>query len=240
MLTQKKTNDTSAKADSTTRSAATREPATARRVRYWLLNGTHVELEVPYKKIGVPFDKIPDDLIATLTDSEKTKIIAELSNCEAQIRAGNVDMLEMVVEICRRCALPLPGWVLPYVLSTINTLLRLNTRRRQAKVQREIQQIRWAAVHHLRLSQRLTWDDAYAAACRDLNSTRARGREETIRASYKWMNRHPFTKALRQNGEVDDFAREQYKNRQSLSERLISIESRDRARPKYRPNKKPR
>jgi hypothetical protein len=240
MLRQKNTNNTSAEAGSTTRSAATQGPLTARRVRYWLLNGTRVELEVPHEKIGVPFDKIPDDRIATLTDSEKTNIVAELSKCEADIRAGNLDMLEMVVEICRRCALPLPGWVLPYVLLSINTLLRLNTRRRQAKMQREIHQIRWAAVHHLRVSQRLTWDDAYAAAYRDLNSTRARGREETIRASYKWMNRHPFTKALRQNGDVDDFAREQYENRQAVSERLISIESRDRAKPKYRPEKKHR
>lgn len=234
MLAQKNTNDTSAKADSTTRSAATQDPPTARWVRYWLLNGTEVELEIPPAKIGVPFDKIPDD-ISTLTDSEKTKIIAELSKCEADIRAGNLDMLEMVVEICRRCAVPLPGWVLPYVLLAINTLLRLNTRTRQDKLQREIHQLRWAAVHHLRVTRKLTWEDTYAAASRELKRTRARGSEETMRASYKWMNRHSYIKALRHDGpeEVNSFAREQYENRYAASERLTSVEQRDRVKPKY-------
>jgi len=77
------------------------------------------------------------------------------------------------------------------------------------KMQREIHQIRWAAVHHLRASRRLSWDAAYEAANKELYRTRARGSEETIRASYKWMNRHPFIKSMRQYGlaeEIDAFA----------------------------------
>ena len=179
--------------------------------------------------------RFPEDRVATLTNSEKTKIIAELSKCEADIRAGNLDMLEMVVEICRRCALPLPGWVLPYVLLAINTLSRLNTRRRQAKMQREIHQLRWAAVHHLRVTRKFTWEDAYASASQELKRTRARGSDETMRASYKWINCHLYIKALRRDGpeEVNSFAREQYENRFAASEKLTSVEQRDRVKPKY-------
>jgi hypothetical protein len=102
-------------------------------------------------------------------------------------------------------------------------------------MQREIHQIRWAAVHHLRASRRLSWDAAYEAANKELYRTRARGSEETIRASYKWMNRHPFIKSMRQYGlagEIDAFAREQYENKQATSERLISLGSRHTTKPK--------
>jgi hypothetical protein len=215
----------------------------ARAVRYWLLNGTYVDLEVPYAKIGTPFDNNPAQRTVALTDYEKTKLLAELSKCEAGIRAGNMDMLELVVEICNRCSVPLPGWVLPHILEAINRLLRLSDRTRQERRQREIHQLRWAVVHHLRASQRLSWENVYEVASRELDRTPARGREETIRASYKWMNRHPLIKSLRQNGvpgEVDDFAREQYEKRQAASERMMSLELRDRTRPKYRLVKKPR
>ena len=210
-----------------------KSPPAARAVRYWFLNGTTIVLEVPYEKIGVPFEK--KERAVELTDSEKTKIVDELSKCEAHIRTGNLEMLEFALEICNRCALPLPGWLLPYILEAINRLLRSTPRARQDKLQREIHQIRWATVHHLRTSQRLTLEDAFAAASEQLYRTRARGSEETIRASYKWMNRHPFINALRQNGleEVNDFAREQYNNKQVASERLIAVELRDRKKPKY-------
>ena len=44
-----------------------------------------------------------------LNDFEKTEVTAELLKCEAAICAGNLDMLEMAVEICNRCAVPLPA-----------------------------------------------------------------------------------------------------------------------------------
>jgi hypothetical protein len=102
-------------------------------------------------------------------------------------------------------------------------------------MQREVHQLRWAVVHHLRASRKLTWDAAYEAANEELYHTRARGSEETIRASYKWMNRHPILKSMRQHGlagEIDSFAREQYENRQATSKRLILLGSRDTTKPK--------
>jgi hypothetical protein len=211
-----------------------------RAARYWLLDDTYVDLAVPYEKIGVPFEKIFTARNSPLSDDEKTKVIAELSKCEPAIRARNLDMLELVLHICGRCDVPPPVWLLPHVLEVLNRLLRLDPRTRQKRRQREIHQIRWAAVHHLRASRRLTWEAAYEAAHRELYRTRARGSEETIRASYIWMNRHPMIKSMRQNGlpgEVDDFAREQYENRRAASERIISLELRDGKKPKYRPSK---
>jgi hypothetical protein len=197
--------------------------------RYWLQNETYVDLAVPYAKIGVPFDSA--GAASTLTDNEKTKVIIELSNCEPAIRAGNLDLLELVLEICRRCQVPAPVWLLPHAIEAINKLLQLNSRTRQKRLQREIHQMRWAAVHHLRTSQRMTWEAAYEAANQQLYRTRGRGSEETIRASYKWMNRHPFIKSMRQRGlagEIDAFASEQHENRHAISQRLISLSSRYR------------
>jgi hypothetical protein len=184
---------------------------------------------VPYAKIGVPFDSA--GLASALTPDEKTKLIVELSKCEPAIRAGNLDLLELVLEICRRCQLSAPIWLLPHVLEAISRLLKLNPRSRQKRLQREIHQMRWAAVHHLRTSQRLTWEAAYEAAKTQLYHTRGRGSEETIRASYKWMNRHPFIKSMRQHGlaaEIDAFAREQFETRHTISERLILLGSPDK------------
>jgi hypothetical protein len=203
--------------------------------RYWLRNDTYVDLAVPYEKIGVPFDSA--GRASALTDDEKTKVIVELSKCERAIRAGNLHMLELALEICNRCQIAAPVWLLPHALEAINRLLSLHPRTRQNRMQREINQLRWAAVHHLRASRGLTWDAAYEAARRELYHTRARGSEETIRASYKWMNLHPFIKSMRQYGlaaELDVFAREQYENRQAISERLISLESRHTTKPKRR------
>jgi hypothetical protein len=190
-----------------------------------------VDLVVPYEKIGVPFSA---GRASPLSDDEKAKVIRELSKCEPAIRARNLDMLELVVDICNRCDIPPPVWLLPHVLEALNRLLRLKPRTRQKRMQREMHQIRWATVHHLRASQRLTWEAAYAAAHRELSHTRARGSEETIRASYKWMNRHAFIKSMRQRGsteEIDDFAREQYENRHATSERLISLDCDTRQNP---------
>jgi hypothetical protein len=202
--------------------------------RYWLRNDTYVDLAVPNEKIGVPFDSA--GRASALTDDEKAKVIVELSKCEPAIRAGNLHMLELALEICNRCQIAAPVWLLPHALEAINRLLSLHPRTRLNRMQREIHQIRWAAVHHLRASRGLTWDAAYEAARRELHHTRARGSEETIRASYKWMNLHPFIKSMRQYGlvaEIDVFAREQYEKRQAISERLISLES--DAKPKRRP-----
>jgi hypothetical protein len=199
----------------------------ARTTRYWLRNDTYVDLALPYEKVGVPFE--PSSPTLVLTDDEKTKVILELSKCERAIRAGNLHVLELALEICNRCRLPAPVWLLPYAVEAINRLLHLGPRRLKYSMQREIHQIRWAAVHHLRISRRLTWEAAYHAAYKELYHTRARGSEETIRASYKWMNGHPFIKSMRREGlpgEIDAFAREQYHNRQAASERLISIEGR--------------
>jgi hypothetical protein len=192
---------------------------------------------VPCEKIGVPFDSAGH--VSTLSDDERTKVTVELSRCEPAIRAGNLDMLELVLEICNRCQIAAPVWLLPQALEAVNRVLGFNPRTRQKRIQREVHQIRWAAVHHLRTSRSLTWDAAYEAASRELRHTRVRGSEETIRASYKWMNRHPFIKSMRQYGlaeEVEAFAREQYESRQAISERLISLESRHTTRPKRRPS----
>jgi hypothetical protein len=206
-------------------------------VRYYLTNGTTILLDLPYEKIGVPFEKIRDGHTVSLTDSQKAKVTAELSKCEAEIRSGNLEMLETTVEICSRCAVPLPGWLLPHLLEALSMLRRINSRTRQKYHQRELHQLRWAAVHHLRVSQSLTWEDAYAAASRDLSRTQARGSEETMRKSYKWMNRHPYIKALRDKdslpGELDDFAREQYENRKAISERMSALQVCDRKRLAY-------
>jgi hypothetical protein len=181
-------------------------------------------LEVPHEKIGVPFDSA--GLPAALTDDEKTKIITELSKCEPAIRGGDLHLLELTLEICRRCQVPAPVWLLQHAIEAINSLLKLSRRTRQQMMQREIHQMRWAAVHHLRASRGLTWEQAYVAATEDLHDTLGRGSEETIRASYKWMNLHLFIKSMRKcglTGEVDAFAREQYENRHATSRRLISL-----------------
>jgi hypothetical protein len=196
----------------------------ARATRYWLRNDTYVDLAIPYDKIGVPFGS---GHAAVLTDDEKTRVIVELRKCEPVIRAGNLHVLELALEICNRCQLPAPIWLLPYTLEVINRLLKLGPRKLKYAWQREIHQIRWAAVHHLRTSQGLTWEAAYEAAYKELYHTRARGSIETIRSSYKWMNQHPVIKSMRRDGlpgEVDAFAHEQYDNRQAESERLISLE----------------
>jgi hypothetical protein len=198
-----------------------------RPTRFWLLNDTYIDLVVPAEKIGVPFDNRSASSVSLLSDNEKAKIIAELSKCQPAVRAGSLEALELALEMCRRSNVPAPVWLLPYVLESINKLMRMNARARQKRMQREINQLRWAAVHHLRTSQRLTWEAAYEAACRELRPTRARGTEETIRASYKWMNRHPLIRSIRQcglAGEIDAFAREQYENRQAASQRIISLE----------------
>jgi hypothetical protein len=203
-------------------------------VRYFLNNGTTILLDLPYAKIGVPFT---GDLTVSLTDVEKAKVTTELSKCESEIRAGNLEMLETTVELCNRCAVPLPSWLLPHLLEALGMLRRVNARTRQKYNQRELHQLRWAAVHHLRVSRSLTWEDAYAAASRDLRRTQARGSEETMRDSYKWMNRHPYVKALRHEdslpGELDEFARDQYENRQAISERMMALQARDRERLAY-------
>jgi hypothetical protein len=209
-------------------------------VRYWLLNNTYVDLNVPYEKIGIPFESGRD---AALTDSEKVIIAAELAKCQAHIRAGNLDMLEFAVEICNRCAIPLPGWLLPHILKVINKLLQSSGRTRQGRLQREIHQMRWATVQYLCASQGLTWEDAFEEASRALSCTRARGSGETIRASYKWMNRHPIIVSLRQNGlpnEVEDFARAQYENMHVASERIRSLELVEMTKQKRQKSKKPR
>jgi len=201
---------------------------------YFMLNGTSILLNLPYEKIGAPFEKLPAGQAVALNEFEKARVAAELLKCEADICAGNLDMLETTVEICNRCAVPLPRWLLPHILEALSTLRRINTRTRQKYRQREVHQLRWAAVHHLHFGQRLTWENAYAAASRDLSLTSARGTEETMRTSYKWMNRHPYIKALRDKdslpGELDNFAREQYENRQAISERMIALEKRDQTR----------
>jgi hypothetical protein len=209
------------------------QSAVVRTTRYWLRNDTYVDLALPYEKIGVPFES--GGRASVLTDDEKTKIIVELSKCEPAISVGNLHALELALEICNRCRLAAPVWLLPYALDAINRLLHLGPRRLKYSMQREIHQIRWAAVHHLRVSRRLTWEAAYAAAYEELKRTRARGTEETIRASYKWMNRHPFVKSMRQDGlpgEIDAFAYEQYDNRHAASERLILLEARYMKNPK--------
>jgi hypothetical protein len=194
-----------------------------RAIRFWLLNDTYIDLAVPHEKIsaGLP-----------LEDEEKTKVIAELAKCESAIHGGNLDMLELALKICKDCEIRPPEWLVPHIQKAINRLLRFNARSRRKKIQREIHQLRWAAVHYWR-SGGYTWDAAYEAACRDLRGTRGRGSEETIRASYKWMNRHPIINSIRKNGfvgEIDAFAREQYENRKAISERLVSIELRDNAK----------
>ena len=222
---------------SNTESGPTRKPLISeesdrylvRRTRFWLRNDTYVDLSVPYEKIGVPFDSEHPGGQA-LTQDEKEQLITELSNCEPAIRAGNLDLLELALEICRRCQLAVPLCLLPHTLEAINLLLKLSPRTRQKMMQREIHQIRWATVHHLRITRRLTWEAAYEAATKELNHTRAEGSEETLRASYKWMNQHPFIKSMRQHGlvgEIDAFAREQYEKKQSTSERLRALEVRD-------------
>jgi hypothetical protein len=209
-------------------------PPAIRRTRYWLRNNTYVDLAVPQEKIGVPFDT--PGRVCALTDGEKTRVITELSKCESAIRAGNLHMLELALELCNRCQIHVPGWLLPYVLNAINSFLKFHPRTRQSMMQREIHQLRWAVVHHLHGNQGLTWDAAYKAAGRDLYHTRACASEETIRASYKWMNLHPCIKSMRQKGlagEIDAFAREQYDDRHLISERLISLEK-SYAKPKRR------
>jgi hypothetical protein len=206
-------------------------------VRYYLTDGSTILLDLPYEKIGVPFEKIPDGHSVSLTDSEKAKVTTELSKCETEIRAGNLEMLETTLELCNRCAVPLPAWLLPHLLEALSMLRRINSRTRQKYHQREVHQLRWAAVHHLRASQSLTWEDAYVAASQDLSRTHARGSAETMRKSYKWMNRHPYIKSLRDKdslpGELDDFAREQYENRKVISERMSALQVRDRKRLAY-------
>jgi hypothetical protein len=176
----------------------------------------------------VPFD--PDEQPSELAENEKQTVVLELSKCEPDIRAGNLELLELVLEICSRCQIPAPVWALPYAIEAINKLVKLRPRDRQRMMQREIHQIRWATVHHLRVSQALTWDAAYEAATKELQHTCARGSEDTIRASYIWMNRHPFIKSMRQHGlprEIDAFAREQYEKRHITSERLAGLALRD-------------
>jgi hypothetical protein len=186
-------------------------------------------LAVPNEKIGVPFSSAAPT--SALTDDEKATVLAELRKCEPKISAGNLHVLEFTLEICRRCDLSTPAWVLPHALDAINTLLKLHPRTRNKMIQREIHQLRWATVHHLRHGLKLTWDAAYIEATKELYDTRAQGTEETIRASYKWMTRHPIIKSIRQHGmpgELDEFAREQYGKRQDISERLAGLELRDR------------
>jgi hypothetical protein len=194
--------------------------------RYWLRDDTCVDLALPHEKIGVPFD--PASHASVLTDEEKNRVIVELGKCEPAIRAGNLHVLELAFEICSRGQVAPPLWLVPHALKALNTLMHFIDPRTR-NFQREIHQIRWAAVHYLRTSRGLTWEEAYPAAYKELYHTRARGSEETIRASYKWMNRHPFIRSMRQKGlpgEINDFAREQYENRQAASERLISLEVR--------------
>jgi hypothetical protein len=119
---------------------AARSPV-VRATRYCLLNNTYVDLALPYDKIGVPFDSTSP--ASTLTHNEKTKVIIELSKCEPAIRAGNLDLLELALEICRRCQVQAPVWLLPHALETINRFLELNSRTRQKRLQREIHQVRW-------------------------------------------------------------------------------------------------
>jgi Resolvase, N terminal domain/Recombinase len=194
--------------------------------RYWLRSNTYVDLVVPYEKIGVPFSSA--GLTSALTDDEKETIIAELSKCEPDISAGNLEVLELALEICRRCELPTPGWLLPHALEAINKLVKLKARTRQQMVQREVDQLRWATVHHFRVTRRLTCEAAWDAATKELDHTRAHGSEETIRSSYKRMNRHPLIRSMRRDGlpsDIDDFAREQYESRQAISRRIFSLDS---------------
>jgi hypothetical protein len=204
-------------------------------VRYFLNSGTTIVLDLPYAKIGP--EKIADGQTVFLTEAEKAKLAAELSKCETEIRAGNLEMLQTTLELCNCCGVPLPGWLLPYLLEALCMLRRINSRTRQKYHQRELHQLRWAAVYHLRFSQSLTWEDAYTAASRDLRRTQARGSEETMRNSYKWMSRHPYVVALRRGdslpGQLREFARNQYENRQAISERMSALQVRDRERLAY-------
>jgi hypothetical protein len=119
-------------------------------------------------------------------------------------------------------------WLLPHALEAINKLVKLKARTRQQMVQREVDQLRWATVHHFRVTRRLTCEAAWDAATKELDHTRAHGSEETIRSSYKRMNRHPLIRSMRRDGlpsDIDDFAREQYENRQAISRRIFSLDS---------------
>jgi hypothetical protein len=181
-------------------------------------------LAVPYQKIGVPFD--PTRPASALTNDEKAKLIAELSKHEPHIRKGNLHLLELTLELCQRCQVPAPVWLLPHAIEAINSLLKMRVRTREAMMQREIHQMRWATVLHLRVSGELTWKATYAKAKEELSHTCARGSEDTIQSSYKWMNLHPFIKSMRENGlagEIDAFAREQFESRHATSIRLISL-----------------
>jgi hypothetical protein len=196
--------------------------------RYWLPNDTYIDLAVPSAKIGVPFDKNSPSSASSLSDYEKLTVVQELSKCEPAIRTGSLELLELAIEICRRCDIAPPLWLLPYILKMINKLVRINARAGQSRRQLEIHQIRWATVYHLRVSRKITWEDAYEAAHQELRLTRARGSAETIRASCKWMSRHSLLKSMRERGlvgEVDAFAREQYTNREINLERLVSLEA---------------
>jgi hypothetical protein len=223
------------KSETTPGSSTLSHPA-VRATRFWLRNDTYIDLPVPYEKIGVPFNS--DEPASALTDDEKQTVLVELSRCEPTIRAGNLELLELALEICNRCQLPAPVCLLPHALDAINRLLKLRPRTQHQMMQREIDLLRWATVHHLRVSRGLTWDAAYAAASEELNHSCARGSAETMRASYKWINRHPLIESMRQQGpagEIDAVAREQYEKRQATSER-ISLALRDstkKRRPTY-------
>ena len=196
-------------------------------------DNTYVDLRLPHEKVGKLFEK--SSVPTALTDDDKERVLAEVSTLEPKIRAGSLHVLEVVLEVCNRCALPAPVWLLPYLLETINKLLCTQTQIRKNWLQREIHQVRWATVHHLRATEGLTWKEAWTRACTELTQTRFAGSEETMRLSYKWMIRHPFIASMRrdeQSEDIDEFAREQYENRYAISKRLIFLEERDLKRRK--------
>src|SRR5947208_16842115 len=80
-------------------------PEAGSRVRYWLRNNTYVDLNIPFEVIGTPFDS-SSAASTSISDDDRTRVLTDLKKkCEPLIRAGDLHVLALVLEICNRGAL---------------------------------------------------------------------------------------------------------------------------------------
>jgi hypothetical protein len=116
-----------------------------------------------------------------------------LLKCRVAIKAGDLQALDDALYICSINKLPLPGWLWRALSHQIWECIRGQKSRGRlgsyAAKRRHgiIHETRWATVRILRTKSipRLTWDEVFHQAAKELRNTPARGSEEAIRRSYK-------------------------------------------------------
>lgn len=129
-----------------------------------------------------------------LSEDEKQKVLAEL---DSKLRPRNtLSSLSLTLDFLEMYSILPPPWVHRRMQALIRNLWEKD-RRLQARVRQQlVDQVRWGVVRHLRRTQRLSWENAYAAASEALKETSSAGADVSMKASYQKHQRSAGIKRI--------------------------------------------